>query len=164
MEYTEAKQKFILAWGGLGSSWGVNRTMAQIHALLLITTKPLSTEDIMAELQISRGNANMNIRTLIDWGIVEKQLIHGERREYFIADKDIWALAKQIAKERKKRELEPIQKILTQVNNAEGASDEAIEFRKTVGQLKDFADQTESIIDLFINSTPNWLLKMLTKK
>jgi DNA-binding transcriptional regulator GbsR (MarR family) len=164
MEYTEAKQKFILAWGGLGSSWGVNRTMAQIHALLLIATKPLSTEDIMTELQISRGNANMNIRTLIDWGILEKHLIQGERREYFIANKDIWALAKQIAKERKKRELEPIQKILTQVNNAKGESDEAKEFRKTVRQLKDFTDQTESLLDLFINATPNWLLKILSKK
>ena len=163
MEYLEAKQKFISAWGSLGSSWGVNRTMAQIHALLLVATKPLSTEDMMSELQISRGNANMNIRTLIDWGIVEKQLVQGERKEYFVANKDVWALAKQIARERKKRELEPIQKILAQVQDARGESEEAQEFRKTTGQLQDFANQTEGMLELFINSAPTWFLKALGK-
>ncbi|MFW5760910.1 MAG: GbsR/MarR family transcriptional regulator [Cyclobacteriaceae bacterium] len=163
MEYAEAKQKFISAWGSLGSSWGVNRTMAQIHALLLISIKPLSTEDIMHQLQISRGNANMNIRTLVDWGIVEKQLVQGERREFFVANKDVWALAKQIAKERKKRELEPIQKILSQVRDAEGDSAEAREFRKTTGQLQDFASQTENMLELFIHSTPTWFLNVLGK-
>ena len=163
MEYLEAKQKFISAWGSLGSSWGVNRTMAQIHALLLISTRPLSTEDMMNELQISRGNANMNIRTLIDWGIVEKQLVQGERKEYFVANKDVWALAKQIARERKKRELEPIQKILAQVQDVNGNSEEANEFRKTTGQLQDFANQTEGILDLFINSAPTRFLKIMTR-
>ncbi|MEQ8808221.1 MAG: helix-turn-helix domain-containing protein [Imperialibacter sp.] len=87
MEYNEAKRKFIEAWGTLGSSWGINRAMAQMHALLLISTKPLSTEDIMEELQISRGNVNMNIRALMDWGIVQKEHKIGERKEFFSADK-----------------------------------------------------------------------------
>ena len=67
MEYDVAKDKLIQAWGTLGASWGLNRTMAQIHALLMISTESLSAEEIMEELNISRGNANMNIRALIDW-------------------------------------------------------------------------------------------------
>ncbi|MCR9250351.1 MAG: MarR family transcriptional regulator [bacterium] len=161
MEYQEAKEKFILAWGSLGSSWGINRTMAQIHALLLISTDPLSAEEIMAELQISRGNANMNIRALMDWGLVEKELKAGERKEYFKSDKDIWELAKQVAKERKKRELEPIQKILNQVQDVNGKGKLEDEFRNVTKDIADFANQAESTLDLFINSKQNWFYKVL---
>ena len=79
MELVEAKQKFIEAWGKLGSEWGINRTMAQVHALLLITPEELTTEEIMETLQISRGNANMTLRDLISWGLVEKRHKPGER-------------------------------------------------------------------------------------
>ena len=163
MKYPEAKSKFIQAWGGLGSSWGVNRTMAQIHALLLIAREALSTEEIMEELKISRGNANMNIRALIDWGLVEKELRQGERKEYFVAGKDIWALAKQIAKERKKRELEPIQKVLNQLNELEGDSKDLIEFKKVTTDISEFASQAETVLDLFSNSKSNWLYKVIGK-
>ena len=89
MKLTEGKEKFIQAWGTLGSSWGINRTMAQVHALLLIAPESLCAEDIMEELNISRGNANMNIRALMDWGLVSKELKSGERKEFFSAEKDI---------------------------------------------------------------------------
>ena len=70
MEFKEAKNKFVQTWGALGSQWGINKTMAQIHALLMVSSEAVSMEDIMEELQISRGNASMNIRALMDWGIV----------------------------------------------------------------------------------------------
>ena len=104
MKLIESKEKFINAWGTLGTSWGINRTMAQVHALLLISPDVLSAEDIMEALTISRGNANMNVRTLIDWGLVFKETRAGERKEFFYAEKDIWIVFKQIAKERRKRE------------------------------------------------------------
>lgn len=163
MKYQEAKDKFILAWGSLGSSWGVSRTMAQIHALLLISTSPLSTEDIMEELQISRGNANQNIRALMDWGLVEKELKVGERREYFVAGKDIWELAKQVAKERKKRELEPMLKVLNQLQDVDEESKEVKEFKAVTKNISDFAGQAESTLNLFINSKQNWFYKLLSK-
>lgn len=163
MKYPEAKSKFIQAWGGLGSSWGINRTMAQIHALLLIATEALTTEEIMDELQISRGNANMNIRALIDWGLVDKEFRQGERKEYFIAGKDIWALAKQVAKERKKRELEPIQKVLSQLSEIEGEGKDLKEFKKVTSDIHDFANQAESMLDLFSKSKSNWLYKIIGK-
>jgi DNA-binding transcriptional regulator GbsR (MarR family) len=103
MKLAEAKNQFISSWGVLATQWGINRTMAQIHALLMISPDPLSQDDIMAELSISRGNVNMNIRELIDWGLVERVLIAGERREYFTAEKDIHKVAMQVAKERKRR-------------------------------------------------------------
>lgn len=163
MKYQEAKDKFILAWGGLGSSWGISRTMAQIHALLLISTSPLSTEDIMEELQISRGNANQNIRALMDWGLVEKELKAGERKEYFVAGKDVWELAKQVAKERKKRELEPMLKVLNQLQHVDGESKEVSEFKEVTKNITDFAGQAESTLNLFINSKQNWFYKVLSK-
>ena len=115
MEYSEAKQKFIQAWGTLGSNWGINKAMAQIHALLLLATEPLSAEDIMEELQMSRGNVNMNLRALMDWGIVKKENRIGERKEFFSTGKDVWELAKQVSRERRRREIQPILNVLEEV-------------------------------------------------
>ena len=120
MKYNDAKDKFIQAWGTLGSNWGINRTMAQIHALLLISPNSLSAEEIMEDLKISRGNANMNLRDLIDWGLIYKEIKAGERREFFHAEKDIWKAAKQIIKERRRRELEPVLKVLEEVKHIDG--------------------------------------------
>jgi DNA-binding transcriptional regulator GbsR (MarR family) len=107
MKLSEAKQQFISSWGAFGTHWGINRTMAQMHALLMVSPDPLTQDDVMEELNISRGNVNMNMRDLISWGLVERMILSGERREYFTAEKDIWKVATQIIRERKKRELDP---------------------------------------------------------
>lgn len=101
MKLPEAKKQFISSWGAFGTHWGINRTMAQIHALLLVSADPITQDEIMAELNISRGNVNMNIRELISWNLVERIIVSGERREFFSAEKDIWKVATQIMKERK---------------------------------------------------------------
>ncbi len=163
MKYSEAKEKYIQAWGTLGSSWGINRTMAQIHALLMISTVPLSTEELMEELKISRGNTNMNVRALLDWGLAEKVLVPGERKEYFKADKNIMNIGVQVAKERKRRELDPIIKLLNDITQVEGEAAEVKEFRKVTKDLQKFATQTESVLDLFIKSNSNWFFKILGK-
>ena len=105
MNLEEAKIEFVQSWGVLGSSWGINKAMAQIHALLLISPEALSAEEVMDKLQISRGNANMNLRALIDWGIIHKELRIGERKEFFKAEKDIIELARIITAERRKKKL-----------------------------------------------------------
>lgn len=163
MDYKEAKDKYIQAWGTLGSSWGINKAMAQIHALLLISTDALSAEDIMSELQMSRGNVNMNLRALIEWGIVEKENKAGERREYFTTGKDVWELAIQVSKERRRREIEPILKVLNQVQNVEGNSKEIKEFKKITGDLKDFSLKIDSMLEKFTKSDKNWFFKLLMK-
>ena len=163
MNLEEAKIKYIHTWGSSATSWGVNKTMAQVHALLLISNKPLSTEDIMKELQISRGNVNMNVRALIDWGIVHKELIVGERREYFVATKDVWELLKQITKERKKREIEPVLKTLDELQQIEDNSEEAKEFKKILNDLSNVTTKVNGILENAIKADEHWLLSNFTR-
>ncbi len=163
MEFKESKEKFIQSWGVLGSSWGINKTMAQIHALLLITPEVLSTEEIMEELKISRGNANMNIRALMDWGIVTKSFKAGERKDFFFADKDIWEVARKITKERSKREIEPVIKILNELKNVKGNDAHINQFRETVNELEAFTSKLNSIVDKFSKADEHWFYKKLLK-
>jgi len=157
MKYQEAKGELIQAWGTLGQSWGLNKTMAQIHALLMVSTKPLSTEDIMQDLNISRGNANMNIRALLEWGIVERVLVPGERKEYFKSEKDVWTLARTVAKERRRRELDPIIKVLKKVSEVQqDGSDEAKELKRVTKDLKGFAEKADSLLETFVKSEESW--------
>jgi DNA-binding transcriptional regulator GbsR (MarR family) len=165
MKLTESKEKFINAWGTLGTSWGINRTMAQVHALLLISPDVLSAEEIMDELNISRGNANMNVRTLIDWGLVQKELIPGERKEYFKAEKDIYKVFKQIAKERRKRELEPIFKVLEEVKNVDGDKrDRNIKaFVETIEEIERFTHKADRTLETLIKADESWLIGSFMK-
>jgi DNA-binding transcriptional regulator GbsR (MarR family) len=161
MELQEGKDKFIQSWGTLGSNWGINRTMAQVHALLLISLEPLSAEDIMNDLKISRGNANMNIRALIDWGLVHKELKQGERKEFFVAEKDMWAMIRQVIIHRKKKELEPAIKILSEIMSVRPNSPEAEEFLKVTSELKMFSDKTDAALEKVIRSKPTWMLSFM---
>ena len=158
MELTEARQKFIEAWGKLGSEWGINRTMAQVHALLLISPEALTTEEIMESLSISRGNANMTVRDLINWGLVEKQHKPGERKEYFFADKDVWNIARQVAKERRKRELDPVIKILDELSKVNGDSkDPAFKtFNKSVTDINKLAKNVDKTLETMIKADEDW--------
>ncbi|HEU4575989.1 MAG TPA: MarR family transcriptional regulator [Chitinophagaceae bacterium] len=165
MKLSEGKQQFISSWGAFGTHWGINRTMAQIHALLLVSADPLSQDNIMDELNISRGNANMNIRELINWGLVERVILTGERKEYFVAEKDIWKVVRQIIKERKKRELEPMLKLLNQLVEVEGDKrDKNVKtFVDTVSNIKKLGQQADKTLDLMIRAEENWFLASLSK-
>jgi DNA-binding transcriptional regulator GbsR (MarR family) len=138
--------------------------MGQIHALLMISPKPLTTEDMMDELAISRGNASMNIRALMDWGIVSKVAVPGDRKEYYKSEKDIWALARQVARERRKRELEPILKVLKEVNEAQSDnSEDSKEFKKVVKELKTFAEKSDGLLETFIKAEESWFWNTVLK-
>jgi DNA-binding transcriptional regulator GbsR (MarR family) len=165
MKLDEAKKQFIQAWGTLGSSWGINKTMGQVHALLLISPDPLSAEEIMEELSISRGNANMNIRDLIGWGLVHKIHKAGERKEYFSAEKDMWEVTKQVAKERKKRELEPVIKMLNEVSKLEGdkKDKEVKAFADVIHDIKKLANNADKTIDTLIKAEENWFFSSFIK-
>lgn len=165
MKLQEAKSQFIQAWGTFATNWGINRTMAQIHALLMISPEPLSTEEIMEELNISRGNANMNLRELIGWGLIEKVLKPGERKEFFSAEKDIWKITTQVAKERKKRELEPVLKILDQVSHVDGdKKDKNVKaFLEAVSGIKRIASNADKTIDTMVKAEENWFFGSIFK-
>lgn len=165
MDLAEGKQKFIEAWGKLGSEWGINRTMAQIHALLLLSPEALTTEDIMEQLNISRGNANMTLRDLMGWGLVEKQHKPGERKEYFFADKDTWNIARQVAKERRKRELDPVIKLLNELTKVEGdKKDPAFKtFNKSVTDINKLAKNVDKTLETMIKADENWFWGSILK-
>lgn len=163
MKLSEAKEKYIQTWGTFATNWGINRTMAQVHALLLASGKPLSTDEVMEQLEISRGNANMNLRALIDWGIVRKEFVKGDRKEYFVAEKDVWYLFKQITKERRKREIEPVISFLEELRNIEdNESDEAKEFIKLMDDFSSVTGKINNIMDLAIKSDDHWLVGKIT--
>jgi DNA-binding transcriptional regulator GbsR (MarR family) len=102
------QDRFIAVWGQMAGAWGISRTMAEVHALLYIGGQSLNTDDIMERLQISRGNASMSLRALMDWGIVERTHRRGDRKEYFRAEQDVWALFRAIVRQRVKREVDPL--------------------------------------------------------
>lgn len=165
MKLTEARQQFISNWGAFGTHWGINRTMAQIHALLLTSADPLSQDDIMEELNISRGNTNMNIRELINWGLVERVILTGERKEYFTAEKNIWKVVRLIVKERKKRELEPMLQLLDKLEDIEGDKrDKNVKtFIDTVSRIKKIGLQADKTLDLLIRAEESWFMSNLLK-
>lgn len=170
MKLTEAKQKFVEAWGTLGTNWGINRTMAQIHALLLTADEPLSTEQIMEQLDISRGNANMNIRALIDWGLAERKVKLGERMEYFTGEKDIWKVAVKIIRERRKREIDPLRHTLRElkmIDDKEQKKDEYKTFVKMLDDIDSYAESMDKVADKLVLTDKSWffgtLMKLMTK-
>ena len=164
MEYNEAKIKFISTWGSLGSLWGINKAMAQIQALLFISTKPLSMEEIMEELKISRGNTSMNLRQLMDWGIVSKELIPGERKEYFTTEKDVQELTRIIAKERSRREIQPVIKVLKDVSSIkDDGTEKTKELIKQTKALHDLALNADDMLNKLVTQKQNWLTKSIIK-
>lgn len=165
MDLEKAKNEFVHAWGTLGSNWGINRTMAQMHALLLASSEPLSTEDIMEKLSISRGNTNMNIRELISWGLVQKEFKSGDRKEYFVAEKDMWEVSKCIIRERKKRELEPMQKVIQNLNKLEGDKEnpEYKEFVQVIQDIEKLSNNAEKLLGQVIKAERNWFVKRILK-
>ncbi|MBN1992637.1 MAG: MarR family transcriptional regulator [Anaerolineae bacterium] len=164
-DFDRVREKFILHWGEMGSLWGINRTMAQIHALLYISPEPLSANAIMEELQISRGNVSMALRELIAWGIVSRVHIKGERREFYITEKDVWKMFRIIARERKKREVDPTIKVLSdsvadlnQLPDSDGQYERA--------QLKNLLDFFETGVEVFEKlegQNPQSIIKLLGK-
>lgn len=165
MEFKEAKNKFVQTWGALGSQWGINKTMAQIHALLMVAPEPLSMEDVMEELHISRGNASMNLRALMDWGLIYKELKPGERREFFTAEKDLDEVAVKVAQERSRREIKPTLKVLKEVSTANitGETAEARQFKQQTAQLYEFVLKVDNMIEKVTEYKDNWLARIVMK-
>ena len=162
-----AKDEFITQWGAMGPSWGVNRTMAQIHALLMVTSRPMTTDEVMDELKISRGNANMNLRELCGWGLVRGVIPKGERKEYFESEKDVWKMFCIVVRERKRREIRPAMNVLKDcLERTETLKDaEAVAFVKQVRALGEFLEMTDRVLSKVARSEQSsivpWALKWL---
>ena len=161
---------FIRRWGEMGQTWGINRTMAEIHALLYICAQPLCTDDVMERLNISRGNASMSLRALVDWGIIRRVHKRGERREYFESLGDVWEMFSIIAAERKRREMDPVletikqcQQMLdqSQIGKA-GAKREDVQLtRQRLAGMEEFMTVTNKIFQQFIGNARSGLTRVV---
>ena len=165
MNLEESKQKFIDTWGALGNEWGINKSVAQVQALLLVSTDPISTDEIMELLTVSRGNANMSLRQLLDYGIIYKKVIAGDRKDYYVAEKDIWKWAVKIAMMRKQKEIEPVMSVLEELKNEvkKDKTDDGKEFYKMVNDIHSFTDQLSTLADKIFKSNRGELLIKLLK-
>ncbi|MCC6722436.1 MAG: transcriptional regulator [Bacteroidia bacterium] len=139
----EAKNQFITTWGNFGQQWGINKPMGQIHALLLISSEPLCTLQIMDKLQISSGNANTNVRALVNLGLLYKVRVLKDRKEYFKAEKDIEIISKILNNERKKREFDPLIISLLKIDKNISNTPQTKEFKKIVKKISSFVSKTD---------------------
>lgn len=165
-----AQDTFIRRWGEMGATWGINRTMAEIHALLYIVGQPLCTDDVMERLHISRGNASMSLRALCDWGIIRRMHKRGERREFFESLTDVWEIFSIIAAERKRREMDPVletikqcQKMLDESSLGKAAArSEAVQItRQRLAGMEEFMTVTNKIFQQFVGNAKSGLSRVV---
>jgi DNA-binding transcriptional regulator GbsR (MarR family) len=156
-----SKALFIRRWGEMSGYWGINRTMAELHALLYISAEPLNTDEIMAALQISRGNASMNIRQLVNWGLVNRVHKRGDRKEYFGAQADVWEMFETIVRERRRREVEPIIETISRCRQVvadnlstlrEDQRQEARVYRERLDNMANFLSLINGLVNVLLDS------------
>jgi DNA-binding transcriptional regulator GbsR (MarR family) len=159
----ESKALFVRRWGEMGGYWGINRTMAEIHALLFVSDQPLCTDDVMARLEVSRGNASMNLRSLLDWGLIDRVHERGDRKEYFICRTNVWEMFETIIRLRRRREVEPIIDTIARcremvaVGGAESRAEDAVERRvyaKRLEEMHDFLEAVGAVVDVMLKVGP----------
>ena len=135
------QQKFVLHWGEMGARWGINRTVAQIHALLFISPKPLNAEEIAKILGIARSNVSTSLKELQNWGVVKIIHLMGDRRDYFESMKEVWEMFRAVLDERKKREIDPTIALLRDcIAESEKAKDSYTQAR--LSEMRDFFETT----------------------
>ncbi len=162
----ESKSLFIRRWGALATYWGISRTMAEIHALCYISTEPVCTDDVMSLLEVSRGNASMNLRSLVDWGLIERVHLRGDRKEYFTAETDVWQMFGTIVQQRRRREIEPILETIDrcramakrELTGADAESKkETRAYIERIDAMDDFLQSVGTMVDLLMKVGPRGL-------
>jgi DNA-binding transcriptional regulator GbsR (MarR family) len=164
-QFEQTRDDFIAQWGVMGSQWGINRTMAQIHALLITSLEPMSTDEVMSALNISRGNAHTNLKELVNWGLLRILTKKGERREFFEAEKDVWEMFRRIVRERKRRELDPALNVLTRCKEETAGlkSAEAKVFHDQMTELEEFVSFASKMSDRASGLSQNKAMQMAMK-
>jgi len=161
----QAREEFVTQWGAIGTQWGINRTMAQIHALLMTASDPVSTDEVMAALEISRGNAHTNLKELVAWGLVRVVAKKGDRKDFFEAEKDVWQIFTIIARERKKREIDPALAILNKcAEETKGIrTPEGQAFYQQMKQLEEFVSFASSISNRVASMKHGYAVQLAAK-
>src|SRR3954453_16373685 len=132
-------EAFILHWGEMGSNWGVNRSVAQIHALLYLSDRPLNAEEISDTLKLARSNVSTAVKELQSYAIVRRQHVSGDRRDHFVAELDLWELLMRISAERKRREIDPTIQLLARLKERVAERDDVPRHvRERIGRMHEF--------------------------
>lgn len=161
-QLSESKALFIRRWGEMGNYWGINRTMAEIHAMLYVSSEPVCTDDVMEMLQISRGNASMNLRSLVDWGLIQRIHIRGDRKEYFVALTDVWEMFETIIRQRTRREVQPILDTIKHCRemvaddstpSAESTAPTSLYLRR-IDAMNDFLQAVGAVVEMLLQFGP----------
>ncbi len=161
MKLLPVTEKFILHWGEMGSRWGVNRTVAQIHALLYIIGKPMAADDITDTLGVARSNVSNSLKELQGWGLISVVHIMGDRRDHFETSKDVWALARTIFAERKHREFDPTVAFLRDCMASSDLAKEDKEAQKRIADTLQFMETISIWGDEMLSLNPDTLNKMM---
>ncbi len=152
-ELIESQDEFIRVWGQMASAWGISRTMAEVHALLYITGDELCADDVMERLAISRGNASISLRALLDWGVIQRAHRKGDRKDYFVAEQDVWTMFRAIVRGRLKREVEPLVASLFELRDLalrdQSTSDDARRYTRRLEDLLEFFQMLSALAARF---------------
>lgn len=161
MKLNPTTEKFVLHWGEMGTQWGVNRTVAQIHALLFIVGRPMHAEEIVETLGVARSNVSNSIRELQSWKLVHTVHILGDRRDHFATETDVWALFRTIVSERMRREIEPTEQFLRQLMDTPEFQQENREVQQRIRQTQDFVGTLTSWAAEMLKLSTSTLAKVL---
>jgi DNA-binding transcriptional regulator GbsR (MarR family) len=161
MELTDVARKFVIHWGEMGSAWGVNRTVAQIHALLFFHGRPIHAEEIAETLGVARSNVSNSLKELVNWKLIRTTQILGDRRDYFETSSDVWELFRTVVRERKEREFDPttrmLQALVAQPDFANELPDAQDRVRETLRLMEALGSWSDEMLRL----SPNTLEKVL---
>ncbi|RRS02526.1 MarR family transcriptional regulator [Aquabacterium soli] len=161
MELSDVARKFVVHWGEMGSAWGVNRTVSQIHALLFFHGRPLHAEDIAETLGVARSNVSNSLKELLNWKLVRTTQLLGDRRDYFETSLDVWELFRTVIRERKEREFDPTTRMLQDLVNQSGFAKEPPDAQDRVRETLKLMQSVGSWSDEMLRLSPSTLEKVM---
>lgn len=160
MKLSPKAERFVVHWGEMGTRWGINRTVAQIHALLYISPKPLNAEEIAETLGVARSNVSNSLRELQNWGLAKVVHVLGDRRDHFDTLRDVWAMFQIITRERKRREVDPILHTLREAIAEKPADEIDKQAQQRMQTLLDFFETTSACYDQLGELSPGTLKQL----
>lgn len=162
MELTDIQRKFVLHWGEMGSMWGVNRTVSQIHALLFAHGKPMHAEELSETLGVARSNVSNSLKELQAWNLVRITHTLGDRRDYFETSVDVWELFRTVVRERKEREFDPTIRVLREIVASPDFQKEPPDAQDRIRSTMDLMTKLATWADEMLRLSPGTLDKVLT--
>jgi DNA-binding transcriptional regulator GbsR (MarR family) len=162
MELTDIQRKFVLHWGEMGSMWGVNRTVSQIHALLFARGRPMHAEELADTLGVARSNVSNSLKELQAWNLVRVTHILGDRRDYFETSVDVWELFRTVVRERKEREFDPTIRVLREIVSSPDFQKEPADAQDRIRSTMDLMSKLATWADEMLRLSPGTLDKVLT--